>query len=321
MKNAVFRTTLRRLEVFVCAVEAGGFRACSDVLGISQAAVSNQIKQLEAELGYRLFVRKIGAVGGVTEQGATAYREAKELLEHASLLSHMNGDRSAAVPRRLAVHADSILDAQLAKEVAHFIADCPSVGVALERSYFEEIVHGLSSNKVDVAYFYSAGPVNEVRSELAWKEPMSICARHDHPIFAKSAVTPDDLNQYPFVAPPRGTHFRRSVDRLLRQNGLDNYKVVLETGNANVAREAVISGFAISAVITQYLNDDLIRYGVREVRFARGPMELEVRRALRRELMLDKAALALTHYLDQTVRVADKRGPDSRMVADSSQLG
>jgi len=37
------RMTLRRLEVFVTVVEAGGVRACSDLLDISPAMVSHQV--------------------------------------------------------------------------------------------------------------------------------------------------------------------------------------------------------------------------------------------------------------------------------------
>src|SRR4051794_16004014 len=55
--GAMSRTTLRRLEVFVGVVEAGGFRACADHLHISPAAVSHQVAQLEAVLGCRLFTR------------------------------------------------------------------------------------------------------------------------------------------------------------------------------------------------------------------------------------------------------------------------
>ncbi len=48
------RTTLRGLEVFVAVIEAGGFRACSDLLDISPAAVIHQVNHLEEEIGYRL---------------------------------------------------------------------------------------------------------------------------------------------------------------------------------------------------------------------------------------------------------------------------
>ncbi len=61
-------TTLRRLRVFLAVVDAGGVGDAARVLGVSQPAVSTQIKRLEAELGMSLF-RRSGRRLAVSEQG------------------------------------------------------------------------------------------------------------------------------------------------------------------------------------------------------------------------------------------------------------
>ena len=293
------RVTLRRLEVFVAVVEAGGFRACSDRLDISPTAVSHQVNQLEAEIGYRLFLRRRGRVCNLTERGAMAYGEAKGLLGQAKSFESLLAGMNRKATRRVAVFADPILDSHLAKHITEFVAEHPSIDVVLQRSHFEEMVDALGTGRADIAYFYSSGPVNCVTSELAWSEPLSICAKCDHPIFSKERLTWRDLRDFPFVAPPVGTHFRRSVDSLLRRHELEDYDIVLESGNANIAREAVIGGFAISAVITRYLNEDLARSGVRAVPMFEDELALEVRRALRGDLALDRTTLALTRCLNK----------------------
>ena len=293
------RMTLRRLEVFVAVVEAGGFRACSDLLDISPAAVSHHVNQLEGEVGYRLFVRRRGRVGHLTEQGAKAYGEAKGLLGHADSFKSLLGGMNGKSRRRVAVFADPILDTHLAKHIAAFVSEHPSIDVVLQRSHFEEMVDALGTGRADIAYFYSAGPVSCITSELAWSEPLSICAKCDHPIFSNKRLTWRDLRAFPFVAPPVGTHFRRSVDSLLRRHELQDYNVALESGNANIAREAVIGGFAVSAVITRYLNEDLTRSGVRALPMFEGELALDVRRALRGDLTLDRTASALTRCLSK----------------------
>jgi LysR family pca operon transcriptional activator len=298
--------TLRRLEVFVAVVEAGGFRACSDQLDISPAAVSHQVNQLEEEIGYRLFLRRRGRVCNLTEQGAKAYGEAKGLLGHADSFESLFGGMNRKSTRRVVIFADPILDTHLAKHIAAFVAEHPSIDVVLQRSHFEEMVDALGTGRADVAYFYSSGPINSVTSEFAWSEPLSICAKCDHPIFSKQRLTWHDLREFPFVAPPVGTHFRRSVDSLLRRHELEHYTIALESGNANIAREAVIGGFAISAVITRYLNEDLTRSGVRAVPVFEGELALDVRRALRANLALDRTTLALTRSLD---KAAPTMGP------------
>src|SRR5690242_8535229 len=162
MGGSVSRTTLRRLEVFVAMVDAGGFRACSDRLDISPAAVSHQVSQLEEEIGCTLFVRRRGRLCGLTEQGTRAYREARDLLGHATAFQSVMVDLKPAAARRLSVFSDAILDGHLARPIAAFASENPSMNIALKRSYFEEMVQGIGSGHADMAYFYSAGRVNEI---------------------------------------------------------------------------------------------------------------------------------------------------------------
>ncbi len=293
----MLRTTLRRLEVFVTAVEAGGFRACADRLEISQAAVSHQIKQLETELGYPLFVRRRGVVAGVTKRGVGAYRQAKDLIKDANQLVAPD-PAVGAVPQRLLVQADPVLDTHLARRIARYMGANAGMDVKLRQSCFEDMAEGFSTGEAEIAYFYSAGPVSELDSSLAWSEPVSICARGDHPLHDQGPVDLGDVCRYPFVAPPKGSHFRRSVDQLFRQRGVADYPIAFEAGHAHMAREAVINGLAISAAITRYLDEELSRYGVRRVALRQGDMALQVRRAVRRDLSLDTSVSRLTEFLE-----------------------
>jgi DNA-binding transcriptional LysR family regulator len=291
--------TLRRIEIFVAVVESGGFRACSDLLDISPAAVSHQVSQLEHEIGHRLFVRTRGRMCGLTEHGARAYAEAKDLLSHASRFGDLLGVMRSGAARQVTILADAILEMHLAKHIAAFVSEHPQIQVSLRRSHFEEMIDELASQRADIAYFYSAGPVSVVPSERVWLEPICICAGADHAIFLREQLALQDLQQFPFVAPPAGAHFRRSVDALFRRQGIERYPIALETSHANIAREAVIGGFAISAVVTRYLNDELLRQGVRQVPVMEDCLALEVRRAVRREFALDRTLLLLLRRLNQ----------------------
>ena len=313
------RMTLRRIEIFVAVVESGGFRACSDLLDISPAAVSHQVGQLEHEIGHQLFVRKRGRMCGLTEHGARAYAEAKDLLSHASRFGDLLGVMRSGVARQVTILADAILEMHLAKHIAAFASEHPQVQISLRRSHFEEMIDELASQRADIAYFYSAGPVSVVPSERVWLEPICICAGGDHPILARQQLTPRDLQQFPFVAPPAGAHFRRSVDTLFRRQGIERYPIALETGHANIAREAVIGGFAISAVVTRYLNEELLRQGVRQVPILEDRLALEVRRAVRRDFALDRSTLLLLKRLNRAAPESGC-GPAQRQPGVSSML-
>jgi DNA-binding transcriptional LysR family regulator len=304
--------TLRRLEIFAAVVEAGGFRACSDALDISPAAVSHQVSQLEEAIGCALFIRRRGRVCGLTDDGKRVHEQAKGLLDHARSFESLMAGLGRAAKRRIIVLANPILEMHLAKHIAGFAAEHPSIEVSLQRAPFEEMPEALEQRRADLAYFYSTGPVSAMASERAWLEPVSLCARHDHPIVAGRRATWQSLRRHAFVMPPAGTHFRRCIDALLRRRGGGDYRTALETGHPSIAREAVIGGLAASAVISRYLEDDLIHHGVHAVAAFEGQLVLEVRRAERRNLAIDRPLAALIRRLNEAAPLGSgvRAGPE-----------
>lgn len=67
MQNLPF--TLRQLEIFESLAETRSFRRTSEILGISQASVSNQVKALEDQLGTALLLRRSGKRPDLTLEG------------------------------------------------------------------------------------------------------------------------------------------------------------------------------------------------------------------------------------------------------------
>ncbi|MBQ9912547.1 MAG: LysR family transcriptional regulator [Firmicutes bacterium] len=71
---------LTQLRQFVCIVESGTMLKASELLYVSQPALSNSIKSLEIELGVDLFERR-GKKLVLTNAGRSLYISAKEAIE------------------------------------------------------------------------------------------------------------------------------------------------------------------------------------------------------------------------------------------------
>ena len=71
--------TLRQLRTFVAVAEAGSVSHAAQVLSISQSAVSEAVKDLEADLGVRLFDRHARGLS-VTQRGHQFLRHARDIL-------------------------------------------------------------------------------------------------------------------------------------------------------------------------------------------------------------------------------------------------
>jgi DNA-binding transcriptional LysR family regulator len=76
---------LRHLRYFVTVAELGSFTRASQALFIAQPPLSNQIRDLEAEIGAQLLVRHVRGVT-LTPAGEAVLREAKQILAHAERL-------------------------------------------------------------------------------------------------------------------------------------------------------------------------------------------------------------------------------------------
>src|SRR5262245_44186064 len=122
---------LAAMEVFAAVVETGGFSAAAERLGLSRAAASKQVQELERHLGVRLLNRTTRRVG-LTEAGAQFHGECTQILA-AMHEAEARAQSQQAEPRGLlkvsAPMSFGIL--HLGPAVADFMAAHPAVHVNL----------------------------------------------------------------------------------------------------------------------------------------------------------------------------------------------
>lgn len=96
----MIKDLLPYLPAFAAIARAGSFSRAAAELALSQAAVSYQIKQLEARLGFALFIRKQGSKIALTEKGSLLLGEYQRLArELDGLLTTLMPSQSRSVIR------------------------------------------------------------------------------------------------------------------------------------------------------------------------------------------------------------------------------
>ena len=144
---------LREIETFLAIVQCGTFSRAAERLDYSQSAVTVQIRQLEGELGVRLFDRvPRGAV--LTEQGRAFAFHANEVMGavRAARASVEEPGGSAGEMRgviRLG-SAESISTAILPELLVEFHERCPLVQVVVSTDRRESMIEGLRNNALDI---------------------------------------------------------------------------------------------------------------------------------------------------------------------------
>lgn len=85
---------IRSLTIFIRVAETGSFSRSADALGLGQPAVSKAINSLERELGVKLFSRNTRSIL-LTEEGKTALREARKVVDSYEELMQSAGSKTA----------------------------------------------------------------------------------------------------------------------------------------------------------------------------------------------------------------------------------
>ncbi|MCR5760133.1 MAG: LysR family transcriptional regulator [Bacteroidales bacterium] len=97
----------KRLKVFAAVVEFGNFTAAASSLGLTQPAVSQNIAELEKELGVRLFERSTRGDVRITDEGRRFESYARQIMHwykaareafHPSPLSVSGPEKPAVLP-------------------------------------------------------------------------------------------------------------------------------------------------------------------------------------------------------------------------------
>lgn len=140
-----------QLKSFIAIVEQGGFTKAAEHIHIAQPAISQQIKSLEAELGFDLFDRAKGK-SALTVAGSQFYKDAVIALEHQAHALRRGRALSQGLAGKLTVGVfgfTQINDLQPAKE---FLKLNPEVQLEFKRADVKNLHEELARGCYDIVY-------------------------------------------------------------------------------------------------------------------------------------------------------------------------
>ncbi|MBU4173776.1 MAG: LysR family transcriptional regulator [Actinobacteria bacterium] len=237
------------LETFKLVADLESFSEAARRLGISQPAVSLQIKSLEKDLGASLIDRSGGKVV-LTPAGRTAYGHALKLLEG---LDEMLADIPRAtgdVAGHLLIGAGTIPGEYLLPPlIVGFRTAYPRVTVSLYISNSREILDRLERESIEIGFVGS--PPGKPHVERAFSEDhLVLITPPQHPLAHGRAATLEAIASEPFVNRGAGSGTRKNVESAFASEGIepDGLNVVTELGSTRAVISAVISGMGVSIV-------------------------------------------------------------------------
>ncbi len=289
--------TLRQLEIFAQAVEHGSFRRCAEHIGISQVAVSDHVRALEAGLGHALFKREAGGPARLTAGGERAYRRGVDILSDVNdLVWDLNADRSR---RTLAVAAAPFLMDHLQDSLEAFGRLHPGVEVRVEPETAETAVlqERVRERTLDLAYVFSYDGHEAQGSELVRHEPIAVFVGAGHPLASRDTVSIAELRAVPAIHLSKSNPLRPLIDRALGQVGLADGPVGLETDEYGLILASVRRNLGFVCMFRAAENEVVQSRGLKRLDLDRPLPALQVRQIARHASHRDPLVSALKQQL------------------------
>lgn len=203
---------ITELKTFIAVVQGGSFAAAGERIGLTQSAVSSQIKRLEESLGFALFDRTRRAAV-LNAHGSQTLERAEEIVALYDKLSEPPADEDVAGTLRIGAIA-SAQSALLPKALAAMRRQHPKLRLNIVPGVSMRLMDQLDAGEIDAAIMIR--PPFGILPEMAWQalvsEPFMLLV----PGSVKGRDWRKILASHPFLRYERTSFGGRLVSRFLR---------------------------------------------------------------------------------------------------------
>lgn len=212
---------LRQLKYFITSADTLNFTEAARQCFITQSTLSQQIKQLETELGVQLFER-IGKRVFLTETGRDFLPYARQTVADADYGVQRIKDMEDLKTGRLCIGTTFGLSALITDAIARFSEQYPEVHLEVMFLKQDELIEAVRERKVDFALTFEMMEKDDLLTEQPVKT-YHLCAivSDQNPLAQQATVSLRQLADYNICTPARGMNARRMFDSLTNKKGIE----------------------------------------------------------------------------------------------------
>ncbi|MDQ2982984.1 MAG: LysR family transcriptional regulator [Actinomycetota bacterium] len=249
----------RQLLAFCAVVERKSFSRAAERLGVTQPAVSLQIRSLEKRLGQKLLDRS-GRRVEPTEAGRRLYQGAQRILIlEEQVLQELEGVDAGELHGRLEIGASTgpggLVLSLLLCEFQH---ENPEMRVAMSVFDTQTVVERVAERELELGVVGASRRHRGVTFEPFFEDEVVLAVPPGHR-FAGKSVTLAELQEEPLILMQEGAGVRQMIEDALRKQdkSLRDLEVHLELGLQESVRTAVQAGHGVTFISSATIKPDL----------------------------------------------------------------
>jgi DNA-binding transcriptional LysR family regulator len=249
----------RQLAAFCAVVERKSFSQAAERLGVTQPAVSLQVRSLEKRLGRQLLDRS-GRRVEPTEAGLALYRGAQRMLQlEGQLIDELEAGDGGEPSGTLQVGASTGPGSTVVPVLlCEFQRANPRVAVSLTISDTQSVVERVAERELELGVVGAARRHRGVVFEPLFRDEVVLAVPPGHH-FAGRTVSVGELRKEPLIVMQEGAGVRQVIEDELRSAGtrLRDLEPRLELGLQESVKAAVVAGYGVTFISRTAIEADL----------------------------------------------------------------
>ncbi|WP_318508784.1 LysR family transcriptional regulator [Bacillus sp. T3] len=221
---------LRQLEYFAAVARMENFTKAAERLRIAQPALSQQIKNLEQELGIKLF-KRTGRGVILTGAGEQFFIGAEKTLAEAKMAKDsVKGFINSPHGKIMVGALESMVQTRLPSLLKAFSKKYPGIKVFIRENTTEPLLEALKKGELDLALAHSEViypsnldfvPPKGLSSKPLYKDELVLAVAKAHPLERRKAISFKELREESFVSFKEGSGIRSQLLATCNREGFE----------------------------------------------------------------------------------------------------
>jgi DNA-binding transcriptional LysR family regulator len=238
---------LRQLEILRAVIRHRTTVAAADELALSQPAISNALKAMEAQAGFTLFERVNNRLFPTAEAMAL-YEESEAIFAlHARLENRVRDLRESRSGHLSIVATPPLGYSIIPPTLSGFLRRRPQTRVFFDVRRYEGIIEGVLGNVAELGFALGLSDHPGVAHEVVHTGEMVCVMPPHHPLAGRSTISAADLAGFPLIGLERGTRMGEAVRKTFTDADVP-FQPTVEVRYCNTACVLAATGVGVAVV-------------------------------------------------------------------------
>ncbi len=283
-----------KLKVFCTVAETKSFSKTSEIIHLTQPAVSLQVQALEEIYETKLFDRSSSTVT-LTPAGEILYKYAKEILALYAAAEKVVGEITGLVKGSISIGASSTIGNYLLPGlITDFKKTHAKIKVHLLVGNTKRVIDLLNSGNIDLGLVEGEVTRQKMTIEKLIPDELLLVVPAHHAWAKKKEISISELTKEPFIFREGGSGTRQMIEKFLSRHGISpqDMKISMILGSTEAIKEAVENGLGVS-IVSRWAARKELKYGTLHL------LRIKEEKILREfSLILNKNAVS-SHAVDE----------------------